>query len=87
MRLGGLSAAHVDAHAPRTKLRQRPVDDPPRRLDAPVRGVDEVGWNGDALEAQAFAYLALRSLARLPISFPTTTGVPVPMTGGTLHRV
>ena len=57
------------------------------RLDAPVRGVDEVGWNGDALEAQAFAYLALRSLARLPISFPTTTGVPVPMTGGTLHRV
>jgi anhydro-N-acetylmuramic acid kinase len=56
------------------------------RLDAPVRGVDEVGWDGDALEAQAFAYLALRSLAGLPISFPTTTGVPVPMTGGRLHR-
>ncbi|TDQ80879.1 anhydro-N-acetylmuramic acid kinase [Dongia mobilis] len=56
------------------------------RLDAPVKGVDEMGWNGDALEAQAFAYLALRSLAGLPISFPTTTGVPVPMTGGRLHR-
>jgi anhydro-N-acetylmuramic acid kinase len=56
------------------------------RLDAPVKGVDQVGWNGDALEAQAFAYLALRSLAGLPISFPTTTGVPVPMTGGRLHR-
>lgn len=52
------------------------------RLDAPVRGVDEVGWDGDALEAQAFAYLALRSLAGLPISFPTTTGVKQPMTGG-----
>ncbi len=56
------------------------------RLDAPVRGVDAIDWNGDALEAQAFAYLALRSLAGLPISFPTTTGVPQPMTGGTLHR-
>jgi anhydro-N-acetylmuramic acid kinase len=56
------------------------------RLDAPVRGVDKVGWNGDALEAQAFAYLALRSLEGLPLSFPTTTGVPRPMTGGTLHK-
>jgi len=56
------------------------------RLDAPVMGVDEIGWNGDALEAQAFAYLALRSLAGLPISFPTTTGVPQPMTGGRTHR-
>lgn len=56
------------------------------RLDAPVRGVDEVGWNGDALEAQAFAYLALRSLEGLPLSFPTTTGVPQPMTGGRLHK-
>lgn len=57
------------------------------RLDAPVRGVEAVGWNGDALEAQAFAYLALRSLAGLPLSFPTTTGVPVPMTGGRVWKV
>ena len=56
------------------------------RLDAPVSGVEKIGWNGDALEAQAFAYLALRSLAGLPISFPTTTGAPQPMTGGSLHR-
>lgn len=56
------------------------------RLDAPVSGVEKIGWNGDALEAQAFAYLALRSLAGLPISFPTTTGVPQPLTGGRLHR-
>jgi anhydro-N-acetylmuramic acid kinase len=56
------------------------------RLDAPVKGVDAVGWDGDALEAQAFAYLALRSLAGLPLSYPTTTAVPRPMTGGRLHR-
>jgi anhydro-N-acetylmuramic acid kinase len=56
------------------------------RLDAPVRGADEIGWDGDALEAQAFAYLALRSIAGLPISFPTTTGVKQPMTGGKLWR-
>ncbi len=56
------------------------------RLDAPVKAVEQVGWDGDALEAQAFAYLALRSLAGLPISFPTTTGVSAPMTGGKLHR-
>lgn len=56
------------------------------RLDAPVQSVDALSWDGDALEAQAFAYLALRSLAGLPLSYPTTTGVPVPMTGGKLHR-
>ncbi len=40
------------------------------------------GWDGDMLEAQAFAYLAVRTLKGLPISFPTTTGAPRPMTGG-----
>jgi len=57
-----------------------------RRLDAPVRPVEAVGWNGDALEAQAFAYLAVRSLAGLPLSLPSTTGAPHPMTGGRLFR-
>jgi anhydro-N-acetylmuramic acid kinase len=57
-----------------------------RRLQAPVDPVEAVGWNGDALEAQAFAYLAVRSVRGLPLSFPTTTGVPQPMTGGKLHR-
>ncbi|MBD8677501.1 anhydro-N-acetylmuramic acid kinase [Sphingomonas sp. CFBP 13720] len=47
---------------------------------------DALGWNGDALEAEGFAYLAVRSLNGLPISFPGTTGVPVPLTGGTLYR-
>ena len=54
-------------------------------LSCPVRSVDEVGWNGDALEAQAFAFMAVRSLRGLPLSFPGTTGVPTPMTGGRYH--
>jgi anhydro-N-acetylmuramic acid kinase len=56
------------------------------RLGLPVAPVEAVGWEGDAIEAQAFAYLALRSRAGLPLSFPGTTGVPRPMTGGVLHR-
>lgn len=49
-----------------------------------VRPVDEFGWNGDALEAEGFAYMAVRHLKRLPISFPGTTGAPMPITGGVL---
>jgi anhydro-N-acetylmuramic acid kinase len=41
-----------------------------------VRGAD-LGWSGDAVEAQAFAYMAVRSLKGLPLTFPGTTGVPV----------
>jgi anhydro-N-acetylmuramic acid kinase len=43
---------------------------------------DSLGWNGDALEAQAFAFLAVRSLRGLPFTFPGTTGAPRPLTGG-----
>jgi anhydro-N-acetylmuramic acid kinase len=49
---------------------------------AAIRAAEEVGWDGDALEAQAFAYLAVRSRRGLPLSFPTTTGVSRPMEGG-----
>ena len=56
-------------------------------LGAPVAPVEAVGWDGDALEAQAFAYLAVRSLRGLPLSLPTTTGVSRPLPGGRLHRV
>jgi anhydro-N-acetylmuramic acid kinase len=45
---------------------------------------EDAGWRGDFIEAEAFAYLAVRSLNGLPISFPKTTGAPRPMTGGTL---
>ena len=56
-----------------------------RRLGGvPVRPVEAVGWDGDALEAQAFAYLAVRSLRGLPLSLPTTTGAPHPICGGRL---
>ena len=50
----------------------------------PVRPVEAVGWNGDALEAQAFAYLAVRSVLGLPLSLPSTTGAPHPVCGGRL---
>jgi anhydro-N-acetylmuramic acid kinase len=56
------------------------------RLAVPVDPVEAVGWHGDFLEAEAFAYLAVRSLRGLPLSLPTTTGVPEPMRGGELHR-
>ena len=51
-------------------------------LPAPVDPVETVGWDGDALEAQCFGFLAARVVARLPLSFTGTTGVPAPMTGG-----
>jgi anhydro-N-acetylmuramic acid kinase len=57
-----------------------------RRLGASVRPVESVGWDGDALEAQAFAYLAVRSIEGLPLSLPSTTGVPRPTCGGRLFR-
>ncbi len=46
---------------------------------------DRMGWRGDAIEAECFAFLALRRLRGLPISFPLTTGVPAPMTGGRIN--
>jgi anhydro-N-acetylmuramic acid kinase len=49
---------------------------------AEVVTADAVGWSADALEAQAFAYLAVRTLRGLPITFPTTTGGARPMSGG-----
>lgn len=58
-----------------------------RRLASPVRTAEEVGWNGDSLEAEAFAFLAVRSLEGLPLSLPETTGCREPVTGGALHRV
>ncbi len=53
-------------------------------LDA--RSVDELGWSGDGLEAEAFAWLAVRSILGLPLTLPETTGVPTPLTGGNRHK-
>lgn len=53
------------------------------RLDgAVVESADALGWSADAMEAQAFAFLAVRSLRGLPLSYPATTGVLSPMPGG-----
>jgi anhydro-N-acetylmuramic acid kinase len=57
-----------------------------RLRPAEVRTAQDVGWSADALEAQAFAYLAVRTLQGLPITFPTTTGAPRPMSGGVVAR-
>ncbi len=47
-----------------------------------VQPVEAVGWNGDALEAQAFAYFAVRRLTGRAITFPETTGCAEPTVGG-----
>ena len=52
------------------------------RTGVSTHSVEAVNWNGDALEAEAFAWLAVRSMAGKPISWPETTGVPEAMTGG-----
>jgi anhydro-N-acetylmuramic acid kinase len=53
-----------------------------KAFGVPADPVETVGWDGDALEAQCFAFLAVRALRSLPLSLPGTTGVPAPLTGG-----
>ncbi len=57
-----------------------------RRFPVIVDPVEVLGWHGDALEAEAFAYLAVRSVRGLPLSLPSTTGTARPASGGTLYR-
>jgi len=58
-----------------------------RRLQpASVETADAVGWSSQSIEAQAFAYLAVRTLNGMPITFPATTGVAKPMPGGVIAR-
>ncbi|MBT9369701.1 anhydro-N-acetylmuramic acid kinase [Rhizobium sp. CSW-27] len=54
------------------------------RAHVEVQPAEDLGWRGDAVEAECFAFLAVRVLRGLPISFPATTGAPQPMTGGRL---
>ncbi|HXI06635.1 MAG: anhydro-N-acetylmuramic acid kinase [Bradyrhizobium sp.] len=53
---------------------------------ATVESAEMHGWASDAIEAQAFGFLAARGLKGLPLSYPATTGVPMPMTGGVIAR-
>jgi anhydro-N-acetylmuramic acid kinase len=57
-----------------------------RLAPATVEAADALGWSGDAIEAQAFGFLAARGMKGLPLSYPATTGVPIPMTGGIIAR-
>jgi anhydro-N-acetylmuramic acid kinase len=58
-----------------------------RLAPASVESAHAAGWSIDSLEAQAFAYLAVRSLRNLPLTFPGTTGAPRPLTGGVLAKL
>jgi anhydro-N-acetylmuramic acid kinase len=51
-----------------------------------VEAAESLGWAADSIEAQAFGFLAARGLKGLPLSYPATTGVPIPMTGGIIAR-
>ena len=51
-----------------------------------VESVEALGFDGDMLEAQAFAFLAVRVIRGLPTSVPGTTGVPTPLVGGSIAK-
>ncbi len=55
-------------------------------VKAPVVPAEAYGWSVEAMEAEAFAFLAVRALKGLPLTFPGTTGVSAPLTGGVLAR-
>ena len=57
-----------------------------RLAPAIVESAEGLGWASDSIEAQAFGFLAARGMKGLPLSYPTTTGVPLPMTGGVIAR-
>ena len=56
------------------------------KINFPLRFIDDYGIDGDFVESQAFAYLAIRSYLKLPISFPGTTGCLKPCTGGVIAK-
>ena len=53
----------------------------------PIKLIDDLNIDGDFVESQAFAYLAIRSYLKLPISFPETTGCKKPSTGGQIIKI
>ena len=55
-------------------------------LGVPVEAAETAGWRGDFIEAEAFAFLAVRACRGLPLTLPSTTGAPRPLPGGTLHK-
>ena len=58
-----------------------------KKINSEIKLIDELEIDGDFIESQAFAYLAIRSYLRLPISFPDTTGAKEASTGGILVKI
>ena len=52
-----------------------------------LSSIDDYGIDGDFIESQAFAFLAIRTILELPISFPTTTGCAKPTVGGKIIEI
>ena len=57
-----------------------------KKINSEIKLIDDLGIDGNFVESQAFAYLAIRSYLKLPISFPKTTGVSKPCTGGLIFK-
>ncbi|WP_102866777.1 anhydro-N-acetylmuramic acid kinase [Pseudovibrio exalbescens] len=57
-----------------------------KRTQTNATPVETYGWRGDAIEAECFAFLAVRTARELPLSYPLTTGVPAPCAGGKLYK-
>ncbi len=58
-----------------------------KKISKKIVLMDTMGINGDFIESKAFAYIAIRSLKKLPISFPNTTGCLKPTSGGSIHKI
>ena len=56
------------------------------KINNKIKLIDDIGIDGDFVESQAFAFLAIRSYLKLPISFPRTTGCSKPLTGGVIVK-
>ena len=57
-----------------------------KKYNIPLKFIDDFGVDGDFVESQSFAYLAIRTYLNLPISFPDTTGVKTPCVGGSIFK-
>ena len=57
-----------------------------KKISSEIKLIDELGIDGDFVESQAFAYLAIRSYLELPISFPETTGANKACNGGIIAK-
>ena len=62
------------------------IDSIQSKIKNKILQIDNLGIDGNHIESQAFAYLAIRSYLKLPISFPETTGCKKPCTGGILVK-